>query len=48
MSQEDGALVGEIKTELSEIDNTELSEHAQRFEALHEKLTTALNSIDGL
>jgi len=48
MSQEDGALVGEIKTELSEIDNAVLSEHAERFEALHEKLTTALNSIDGL
>lgn len=48
MSQEDGALVEEIKTELSEIDNAELSEHAHRFEALYEKLSNALNSIDGL
>jgi hypothetical protein len=48
MSQEDGALVEEIKTQLNEIDNAELSEHAQRFEVLHEELSNALNSIDGL
>jgi hypothetical protein len=48
MSQEDGALVEEVKTQLSEIDSSELSEHAERFEALHQKLNNALNSIDGL
>jgi hypothetical protein len=48
MSQEDSALVEEVKAQLNEIDSAELSEHAERFEALHEKLSNALNSIDGL
>jgi hypothetical protein len=41
-------LVAEVRTELSEIDNMELSEHAARFEELHQKLNTALSSIDGM
>ena len=41
-------LVDQVKSELEEIDNSDLSEHAVRFESLHEKLTSALNSIDGL
>jgi len=41
-------LVDQVKAELSDIDNSDLSEHAQRFESLHGKLSEALNSIDGL
>ena len=41
-------LVEEVKVELSEIDNADLTEHAARFEALHGKLQEALNTIDGL
>lgn len=41
-------LVDQVKEQLNEIDNSELSEHALRFESLHGKLTDALNSIDGL
>ena len=41
-------LVEEVKIELSDIDNSELSEHSARFEALHGKLQEALNTIDGL
>lgn len=42
------SLVEEVKIELSEIDNSDLTEHAARFDALHGKLQEALNSIDGL
>jgi hypothetical protein len=45
--QED-SLVDSVRVELEEIDASDLSEHAARFDALHQKLTTALNSIDGL
>ena len=41
-------LVDQVKAELSDIDNSDLSEHAHRFESLHGKLSEALNSIDGL
>lgn len=41
-------LVEEVKIELSDIDNSDLSEHSARFEALHGKLQEALNTIDGL
>jgi hypothetical protein len=41
-------LVAEIRAELSEIDSMEVSEHAARFEELHQKLNTALSSIDGM
>jgi hypothetical protein len=44
----DELIVEQVKAELEEIDNSDLSEHAARFESLHEKLTGALNSIDGL
>lgn len=40
--------VEEVKIELSDIDNADLTEHSARFEALHGKLHEALNSIDGL
>ena len=41
-------LVEEVKVELSDIDISDLTEHAVRFEALHGKLQEALNKIDGL
>jgi len=41
-------LLEEVKIELSDIDNSDLSEHSARFEALHGKLQEALNTIDGL
>jgi hypothetical protein len=41
-------LVEEVKIELNDIDNADLTEHAARFEALHGKLQEALNTIDGL
>ena len=42
------SLVEEVKVELTDIDNSDLTEHAARFDALHGKLQEALNSIDGL
>ena len=49
-SSEEGStsLVEEVKIELNDIDNSDLTEHAARFDALHGKLQEALNSIDGL
>jgi len=44
----DSTLVEEVKIELNDIDNSDLTEHAARFDALHGKLQEALNSIDGL
>ena len=54
MNQENGDLASEstivdaVKSELSEIDGTDVSEHAQRYEALHSKLQETLSGIDGL
>ncbi len=47
-SATDSTLVEEVKIELNDIDNSDLTEHAARFDALHGKLQEALNSIDGL
>ena len=47
-SATDSTLAEEVKIELNDIDNSDLTEHAARFEALHGKLQEALNSIDGL
>lgn len=41
-------LVQDVRTELEEIDASDLSEHPTRFEALHEKLHESLKSIDNL
>ena len=41
-------LVQEVRTELEDIDASDLSEHSARFEALHQKLNQALSSIDGM
>jgi hypothetical protein len=47
-SASDSSLVEDVKIELSDIDNSDLTEHAARFDALHGKLQEALISIDGL
>ena len=41
-------LVEVIRGELAEIDSMSVNNHAERFEELHQKLTRALSSIDGL
>ncbi len=43
-----GSLVEELRNELQEIDAMEVGDHAQRFEALHQRLNQALSAIDGL
>ena len=42
------SLVEEVRNELVEIDSMAINDHAQRFDELHNKLSTALSSIDGL
>jgi hypothetical protein len=42
------SFVEELRNELQEIDAMEVGDHAQRFEALAQKLNQALSSIDGL
>jgi hypothetical protein len=42
------SVVDGVRRELEEIDSSDLSEHAARFEALHKKLQDSLSSIDGL
>jgi hypothetical protein len=42
------SLVEELRNELFEIDAMEVGDHAQRFEALHQRLNQALSAIDGL
>jgi hypothetical protein len=44
----DESIVDGVRRELEEIDSSDLSEHAARFEALHKKLQDSLTSIDGL
>jgi hypothetical protein len=41
-------LVEQLRNELQEIDAMEVGDHAERFEALHQRLNQALSSIDGL
>jgi hypothetical protein len=42
------SIVDGVRRELEDIDSSDLSEHAARFDALHKKLQDSLNSIDGL
>ena len=42
------SIVDGVRHELEDIENSDLSEHAARFDALHKKLQDSLNSIDGL
>ncbi len=41
-------LVEDVRNELQEIDAMNVNDHALRFEELHQKLSSALSSIDGL
>jgi len=41
-------LVEEVRSELVEIDAMQINDHGDRYEHLHQKLSTALSSIDGL
>ena len=41
-------LVEEIRNDLVEIDAMEVNDHGDRYEQLHQKLSTALSSLDGL
>ena len=41
-------LVAEVRAELIEIDSMQVSDHANRYEELHQKLNSALSSIDGM
>ena len=45
---QDESIVDGVRAELEEIDASDLSEHAARFDALHKKLQDSLTSIDGL
>jgi hypothetical protein len=40
--------VEDLRAELQEIDAMRVGDHAERFEALHQKLNQALSSIDGM
>jgi hypothetical protein len=42
------SIVEEVKTELNDIDARDISEHSERYEALHQKLQETLSGIDGL
>jgi hypothetical protein len=42
------AFVEDLRAELQEIDAMRVGDHAERFEALHQKLNQALSSIDGM
>ena len=44
----DSSIVDSVKSELNEIDAMDVSEHAARYEALHQKLQEILSGIDGL
>ena len=42
------AFVEDLRAELQEIDAMRVGDHAERFEALLQKLNQALSSIDGM
>jgi hypothetical protein len=44
----ESSIVDSVKSELNEIDAMDVSEHAARYEALHQKLQETLSGIDGL
>ena len=44
----DSTIVDSVKGELNEIDAMDVSEHAARYESLHQKLQETLSGIDGL
>jgi hypothetical protein len=44
----ESVIVDSVKNELNEIDAMDVSEHAERYETLHQKLQETLSGIDGL
>jgi len=44
----ESVIVVSVKNELNDIDARDVSEHAERYEALHQKLQETLSGIDGL
>lgn len=44
----DTTIVDGVKSELIDIDATDVAEHAMRYETLHHKLQETLSGIDGL
>jgi hypothetical protein len=44
----DSTIVDAVKNELNDIDGMDVSEHAVRYEVLHQKLQETLSGIDGL
>lgn len=44
----DTVIVDGVKNELNEIDTTDVSEHAARYETMHQKLQETLSGIGGL
>jgi hypothetical protein len=48
MTENENDLVMQVRSELEEIDSSDLSEHSARFESLHQKLQESLKSIDNL
>ncbi len=48
MTENENDLVAQVRSELEEIDASDLSEHSARFESLHQKLQESLKSIDNL
>lgn len=47
-SPESENFVEEVKDELARIDRLSVAEHADQFEQVHQKLESALSTIDGL
>ena len=47
-SVNDENLVEKVRNTLVEIDSMDINDHAHRFEELHQMLTGAISSIDGL
>lgn len=48
MSEEELDLVQKVRQELEEIEVSDITAHAARFESLHTKLQESLKSIDNL
>ncbi|MEK6648585.1 MAG: hypothetical protein AABY37_04640 [Actinomycetota bacterium] len=47
-SPESESFIEEVKDELTRIDHLPVTEHADQFEQVHQKLERALSTIDGL
>lgn len=47
-SPKDENFVSEVKSELAEIDQMPIDDHGAAFDLLHQKLSQALSTIDGI